>query len=52
MPKTEKNIPDNKECGRIKKILLVLLGILSLVGICVSTHLLMIKTKNEKEEAC
>lgn len=31
MPKTEKNIPDDKECDRIKKILLVLLGILSLV---------------------
>ncbi len=30
MPKTEKSIPDSKECGRIKKTLLILAGVVSL----------------------
>lgn len=30
MPKTEKSIPDSKECGRIKKTLLIVAGVVSL----------------------
>ena len=30
MLKTEKNIPDNKHCGRIKKTLLIVAGVVSL----------------------
>ena len=31
MPKTEKSIPDSKECGRIKKTLLIVAGVVSLM---------------------
>ena len=30
MPKTEKSIPDSKECGRIKKTLLIVAGVVSI----------------------
>ena len=30
MPKTEKSIPDSKKCGRVKKTLLIVAGVVSL----------------------